>query len=217
MAKGKLLALFAVFAAIGLVTATGAFTTVSAERTAEVGVAGDDSALLALEPATSGQNAQGTPVAGNNPYVETNNGQLQLNLEEVNLDATTSVESVFTITNQGTQAATVSIGASGANDGAIDFAVMSSELQDTNGNQVSDDDTFTSENEVSLSSNSVELDPGESVTVGIYIDTSDNNPSNGLNTGASSSVGQGEEIINSVTINADADGSPDYEVPDNSN
>ena len=47
--KGKLFALVVLFAAVGLLTATGAFTTVEADRTADGNVAGDSSALLALE------------------------------------------------------------------------------------------------------------------------------------------------------------------------
>ncbi|ERG92237.1 MAG: hypothetical protein J07HQW1_02272 [Haloquadratum walsbyi J07HQW1] len=44
--KGKLLALLLAFTAVGGLAATGAFTTVQADRTADVTAAGDSNALL---------------------------------------------------------------------------------------------------------------------------------------------------------------------------
>jgi hypothetical protein len=104
--KGKLFALFAVFAAIGLVTATGAFTSVEADRTVEVEVEGDASALLALEPADTSNYPNGA-------YARSDGGQLQIVLNSsnspgnggtgINQDAVTKLDNVFNITNQGTQ------------------------------------------------------------------------------------------------------------------
>jgi hypothetical protein len=90
--------------ALGVVTAaiyaTGAFTTLTAQRNADVAVAGDASAYLSLKPA-SGPNGE---------YARYDaHGQLQIVLGDgatgggVNRDAMTIVRDVFTITNQGSQ------------------------------------------------------------------------------------------------------------------
>jgi hypothetical protein len=123
--KGKLFGLLAVFAAIGLVTASGAFTTVSAERTASVNVAGDADALLALEPAD-------TP--NGDEYAGTSNDQLEIelateNAEGVNPNAVTEIDSVFRITNQGSQEVNVSISDSGDNSDAVTFHNGSTNLE----------------------------------------------------------------------------------------
>jgi hypothetical protein len=84
---------------------TSAFTSVSAQRDVEVAVASDESALLRLAPCS------GSPNRG---YVTgTDDGQLSLALssdnptdeggEGVNPDATTVINDVFEICNQGTQ------------------------------------------------------------------------------------------------------------------
>ncbi|WP_313694763.1 hypothetical protein [Halorarum halobium] len=144
--KGKLFALLAVFAAIGLVTASGAFTTVSAERTATVNVAGDSSALLQLQ--------------GNSTYATTdggqNGGELTLNFDTdagasgLNQNATTEVNHVFNITNQGSQNVIIDIGVQNDSD-ADSFAFF-------DGN---DDSSI----------NGTELGPGDSVSVGMEIIT----------------------------------------------
>ncbi|ERG92165.1 MAG: hypothetical protein J07HQW1_02200 [Haloquadratum walsbyi J07HQW1] len=48
---GKLLSPLMIFATAGTLLATGAFTAVEAERTADIDVAGDANALLAIQPA----------------------------------------------------------------------------------------------------------------------------------------------------------------------
>lgn len=116
--KGKLFALFAVFAAIGLVTASGAFTTVAADRTAEVDTAGDANALLAITPT-------------NDAYADNASGEVEINLngdfedagsgQGVNLNATTEVDGVINITNQGSQPVWVYIERSGGNETAVEF------------------------------------------------------------------------------------------------
>jgi len=190
--KGKLFALLAVFAAIGLVTATGAFTTVQAERTAEIGVAGDSSALLQL---------QGSGTANAQEYVTTNNGQLGLDLQNVNLDAETDINDTFTITNQGSQTVGVWITRADTQDNNGD-----DDLADTvafynpdghGGTQLGGNDVTPSSSGTAVprtitdESNAVNLDPGESLTVSIYINVGD--------------VGTQEDLIDTVTVHADAD------------
>ena len=162
--KGKLFALLAVFAAIGLVTASGAFTTVQADRTATVNVAGDSSALLALTPATE----------ANGQYAYLNNGQLELDISSsnpnsggsnftgagVNDDALTSISAVFTIENQGTQDVDVYLGDASGN--AITLNGNDTALQYYWGS--------TTTNSSETSTNAVTLSPGQSVSVGFQID-----------------------------------------------
>jgi len=98
--KGKLFALLAVFAAIGLVAASGAFTSVQADRTATVNVTGDSSALLGLsEPSSIDEGA-----------VTFSNGQAEIDLTSsgigadasgLNPNATTALTPLLNITNNG--------------------------------------------------------------------------------------------------------------------
>ena len=147
--KGKLFGLLAVFAAIGLVTASGAFTTVSAERTASVNVAGDANALLALEPVD-------TP--NGNEYAGTSNDQLEIelateNAEGVNPNAVTEIDSVFRITNQGSQEVNVSISDSSSSDNS---------------------DAVTFHNgSTNLESGGKDIGTGESIIVSIRVDTTE--------------------------------------------
>ena len=147
--KGKLFGLLAVFAAIGLVTASGAFTTVSAERTASVNVAGDSSALLALEPAD-------TP--NGDEYAGTSNDQLEIelateNAEGVNPNAVTEIDSVFRITNQGSQPVNVSISDNSSSDNS---------------------DAVTFHNgSTNLESGGKDIGTGESIIVSIRVDTTE--------------------------------------------
>jgi len=84
----------------GLSTAigTGAFTSVEAERSFDIGTAGDQSAYVSLEAAQSSNGGQ---------YVSTNGGLLTVTLDSLNNDAVTRVEQLFTIQNEGSQAVNV--------------------------------------------------------------------------------------------------------------
>ncbi|WP_299333936.1 DUF1102 domain-containing protein [Haloplanus sp.] len=91
-----------------VVTSTGAFTSVEADRDVAVQVASDANAYLLLN--TIGPNA---------PYTETSNGKLGIDLTEanateaggagVNADAVTVFEELIEVGNQGTQEVDVSI------------------------------------------------------------------------------------------------------------
>jgi hypothetical protein len=86
-----------------LVTGTGAFTSVEANRDVSVQVADDASAFLRM--AAAGE--------GNNEYITTNSGELGIDLTSnnpttaggkgVNANATTVIADLFEIQNQGTQ------------------------------------------------------------------------------------------------------------------
>jgi hypothetical protein len=116
----KLLPLLA-FVLIALVcVASGAFTSVSAVRAAEVAVAGDSNALLSLSPAAGANGAY---------FVDTDNdGAYELDISAggigLNVDATIILRDVFTITNNGTQTVTVSITGNGDHSDKVSFGTL---------------------------------------------------------------------------------------------
>lgn len=213
--RGKLFALIAVFAALGVVTASGAFTTVSAERTASVTVAGDSSALLALQADSGSPNADGTGTAAGDTdgYVTETGGQLEIDLENVNLDAVTTAEGVFTVTNQGTQAVAITVTKTDDDDisgevddaAAIAFGVPVSELAAYEGSALStgDSDLYNTDSVRIDAGRTVVLEPGESITVGLFIDTSDKDPADGLDKDATG-VANDDDVLDTVTIHAEA-------------
>jgi len=89
---------------------TGAFTSVSAERTAKINVAGDSAALLSLDAGSGSNSAYAT---------ETGNGEVRVELDGsddvysdaggVNADATTKILETFEVKNQGTQPVAVHV------------------------------------------------------------------------------------------------------------
>jgi len=85
----------------GAALGTGAFTTVTAERTVNVETAGDASAALALEPAR-----------GDGAYVDDTSETIEINLDGssnssgINQNARTRFENLVTVTNNGTQTVT---------------------------------------------------------------------------------------------------------------
>ncbi len=193
--KGKLFVLLALIAAIGLVTATGAFGSVTASRTADVSVTGDDAALLALESAS---NPSGTYVTGTD--------EISIDLSIVGTNSTTEIPNAFNITNNGNQDVAVSIEAFGDNKGVIAFAVEGSQLDETNGAAGTADLEWPETNAYRIdgSGTDIDLEAGDRIQVGIYIDTADGNPSNGLTPSSSGVIGANNEIINRVEITASA-------------
>jgi hypothetical protein len=192
--KGKLFALLAVFAAIGLVAASGAFTTVEADRSVDVNTSGDASALLSLDAESPSPNAD--------DYVSGSGNEIQINLNTtnsagggngINQDALTDVDDLINITNQGSQEVEVHIvmdegGSSLSNlNNSVDFTVDGS-----SGGATSVPDTLDRSSTDSGSGSSVTLPVGESVTIGIEIDLT------GVSTGSS------DTILNDITIVANA-------------
>jgi hypothetical protein len=180
--KGKLFALFAVFAAIGLVTASGAFTTVTAERTATVETAGDGAALLAIQPADT-ENGQS--------YARVQDGEFEINTagdfaddvssdpSGVNIEAVTEVDEVMNITNQGSQTITIKIETTGGNSSAVTFY-----------NDASYSENITVESSSGSADHSLTLDPGDKTKLSMRIDTT--------------GIDQDSELISDVTIYANA-------------
>ena len=114
--KGKLLALLMVFTAVGGLAATGAFTTVEAERTADMNVEGDAGALLAIQPTNTTDDTEFLTED------DTTDSEFQINLEEaqLNTNATTTQEDFFNITNNGENTVAVWIATQGGvQDGSV--------------------------------------------------------------------------------------------------
>ena len=183
--KGKMIALLAIFAAIGLVTATGAFTSVTATRTVSVQVAGDADALLQLQP-YSGPN-------GNGAYSQLDgNDQLEIDLagfgsvdgDGPNLNATTDIRNVFVITNQGSQEVNVNISDAGGHDGLVTFYNAS----ETYGSPFSSGGL-----EEDDGGSAATLGIGDSVVVSIYVDTT-NTPG----------LSNGTQLVDDITVTATA-------------
>lgn len=153
------------------VIGTGAFTSVTAARDIDVEVADDASAYLRLE-GTGGANSHYVTDDGNG-------GTLTIDLSSdnatgkggqgVNPDAVTEIDDLFAVENQGTQEVTVDIDKDGDNADAVTFETENGNLED-----------------------GIDLDPGESATVSLEIDTED------------SGLGDGDELLDSVIFNANA-------------
>lgn len=116
----KILLAFLILPLILGITATGAFTSVSADRVAKITVADDTNALLALTPYNGPNGAY---------FVDTNNdGAYELRVGNaatgLNVDSTIIIENIFTITNNGTQTVTVTLTDIGAYNDRTDFGAV---------------------------------------------------------------------------------------------
>lgn len=146
---------------------TGAFTSVNADRSVDVEVAGDANAYLALEQ-TSNPNSQ--------QYVQVNNGEVAIDFSSsnpntnsttgtgdlgngFNPDAVTNVNSLLRVTNQGTQDVTFTINHS-LSTGNADVTLSTDD-------QGGEDD---------LVANSITLTPGDSIDIDLTVDTTDQGP-----------------------------------------
>jgi hypothetical protein len=95
--------------AIGLVT-TGAFSTVEAERTASVSVAGDASALLQITPV---ENPDGTDKYPEYLTGDGTDGTINIDITDpgVNDNAVTEIDQLLNVTNNGSEKVTVGFAA----------------------------------------------------------------------------------------------------------
>lgn len=113
MARSRtvILTLLAVTGVLVFASGSGAFTAVSAQRTVSVSTASDSNALLQLTN-HSGPNGQ---------YASETDGELEITLDNANLNASTTLNDVFNITNQGTQTVGVWIVKSGQHSDLVTF------------------------------------------------------------------------------------------------
>jgi hypothetical protein len=166
-----------------LVARTGAFTSVSADRDVEVQVANDADALLQLEPCE--ENGAYVTTSGGTLAVDMSSSNDQILGEGVNADATTVVDGLFRIANQGTQPVGVWLDVSPIQNGEGDPAVELYRDGDQDASVVGQ-------------GNAVCLDVGESVCVGLVARTY------GLDSGVDNlfqDVANGKEMV----VNADAE------------
>jgi hypothetical protein len=107
--RNALIGLGTVAAGAGVVGGSGAFTSVTANRTVNVQTTGDASAFLALEPATADD-------TDNGEYADDSNDQIQITLnadadaqseaQGLNKNAETVIRDIVKVTNNGTQSLT---------------------------------------------------------------------------------------------------------------
>lgn len=210
--RKALLSLGGIVAGGGVLVGTSAFTTVQAERTVSVETAGDANAFLAIDTISDSQNSQ--------DYASfTSSDTLEVDITGVSLEAVTVIDRVFKLTNNGTQAVVIYLeeipGGNSQYATSTDFGVLADELSNP---QAQSDLQYPilGSDRVSISSSTppdnggyeelgVLLDVGESIEIGIYIDTSDNNIGDGLD--ESSGLGEAsanEELLDGVIIYASA-------------
>ena len=111
----KLVPLAALLVAALIIVSSGAFTSVTADRTATVTVVGDDSALLALVSLNSAYAGQDT------------DGIFSIDVLTCNKNATTTFGDLFKIVNNGTQAVDITLSWTGPTNGDIVFTTSASE------------------------------------------------------------------------------------------
>ncbi|WP_181861666.1 DUF1102 domain-containing protein [Haloplanus salinus] len=165
---------------------TGAFTSVSADRSVQVNVVDDASAYLRLVP---------VPGSGNAAYVNTDGGTLSIDISDgndnvlgngVNPNATTVFDDLFRIENQGTQTIYVWILESGGRNGSKRHAFYAGSweqggtsaraisLADYNngvGTLKRDGRQRQPQFDAGIDTAAVELGVGEFVDVGLVVDT----------------------------------------------
>jgi Protein of unknown function (DUF1102). len=186
--NGKLLALVLAFVAVGGLVATGAFTSVEAERTADVSVGGDQSALLGLDPIDSSSFVQ-------NGDTSSDTFEINLGSKQVNTNATTDAGPIVNVTNNGQNTVELFISVSGGEISSDDVNV-SFYTNDSNANTnsppgavtadtiIDEYNAFIGSSDYLVSSENtdpanvadgrvIELEPGESFDVHLAIQIDD--------------------------------------------
>ncbi|MFB6123688.1 MAG: hypothetical protein ABEJ78_09555 [Haloferacaceae archaeon] len=185
---------------------TGAFTSLTANRTATVNVAGDGAAYLQLVPGSSA----GTPTSPSGPnaaYAEYNSDdELELNLDGdasggfggtqgdgVNPDAVTDIDEVFTIRNQGTQPVGVYISDTDSNDEVTFYANNSFPDNSHSGGSArapsgTNGSGTAASDSIEGSGNYVEMNAGDYLEVSIQVDTTGTTSTGTLLSGQSFTV-----------------------------
>jgi len=176
--RNVLLGLGAIVAGGGATLGTGAFSSVSAQRSATIETAGDASAFLGIEAHSSrsdeAQDPNDPDASSGTPYLTlTSNDILEFNFDGsgtptidgsgLNRNATTEFENLIVLSNQGSQTVSLNI-----------------TLVDSDGNTATEDDAFSAyasaeSTATSISSGdpidgSASLTAGESVDVGFTFD-----------------------------------------------
>lgn len=177
--RSVLIGLGSLVAGGGALLGTGAFTTVTAERTVNVETAGDASAFLGLAPADRDGD-------GNNEYVAdpgdgtleitlVNNDETPGNATGLNQNAKTVFRNLVTVTNNGTQEVTsLELDFIGEENDELSETemdnVFSFTVSPTDG--TSNRDTVPNDDDILTDSNGIPdaLGPGSSINFGLEID-----------------------------------------------
>lgn len=208
------------------------------EGAVSVSVVGDSKGAIVLQPYEEPDDASGGVGRGDGPtYARTNrNGQLELNTigtftpvfgtaHEMNTN--TDIENVFTITNQGNREVAIRLhkhddlttGENGEYANTEENTVMFYHTRDDglrgtpetplNDIKPAGSRFHYESDEFSITVQEVELDPGESITVSMRIDTSADTFARDNN--------RGDDLLDSVTVIADTSpvNDPNTEVGDN--
>ena len=127
--RNALIGLGTVAAGAGVIGGSGAFTSVTAERTVNVETSGDASAALALIPAVQSTPTDTADPTANAAYVNETNGTVTINLDGsnteasgINQNANTVFEDLVTVVNNGTQEVTSL---------SLEFTTVPSEINNT--------------------------------------------------------------------------------------
>ncbi|EMA69650.1 hypothetical protein C462_12280 [Halorubrum distributum JCM 13916] len=156
----------------------------------DVNVSDDAAAYLRLEGA-GGNNSEYVTQDGNGDQLEidltdSNDNFSGEDPNGVNPDAVTQIDDLFVIQNQGTQEVNVGLTKSGSDTSLVTFYATDSTTSSPDRYDTGNDGTVT------LGSTDATLGTGDSVTVSMEIDTE------------GQSISSGTQILNSVTVDADA-------------
>lgn len=206
-ARGRLLVvLVAVSVSVSFVVAAGAFTSVSAERTAVVDVVGDEEGVLRLEPSTG----------PNGAYASLEGGTLGIDLggdRGVGADAATRIDDVFLVSNHGSQSIAVWIeDREGPFEPEEDNVVLYRGTPDSPGaipEGLTTEDLaegwpkeYLADLRLGSPDDAVTLEPGESIRIGMAINTFTH--TRGDPTGVLESI-----VVHAVAVEGDGSEPPD--------
>jgi hypothetical protein len=178
MQRRKYLAAFGSLAAGGAaMMGTGAFTSVTADRTVEVNVAGDASAYLGLEPVSASPNSAYVDVSGGEVSFDFSDSNSNVGGDGFNPDATTRVNDLLRVTNQGTQAANFWANIENLGAGSDFVSIEASNVRSANANDItgaSDELAYDGGNASSV--DEVTLNPGRSIFLHLIVDAIGESP-----------------------------------------
>jgi len=154
--RNTLIGLGTIAAGAGVISGTGAFDSVEADRSFEVSVSGDAGALLGLEATNDTIAGTQEGGAGDNDviYFEISSSETT-RYASINENATTEFFDAFSVTNNGSETVDLSIELPNTVNG-LSFIVA---------------DTRSDNNPLDLVGGSYELTSGESISVDLGIDT----------------------------------------------
>ena len=181
--RSVLIGLGSLVAGGGALLGTGAFTTVTAERTVSIETTGDASGFLGLEAAdridNSGTNQSDADTGANqNEYVQETGETIQINLDGgsdedaddngtgLNQNAKTTFRNLVTITNNGTQTVTNLTLDIEEDSGTVSGSPFSFTVNDGS----NEDTVANGKNLLGAGSITSDLTPGESIDFGMIID-----------------------------------------------